>query len=306
MSGTLSLEAIRWLGDVGAALVCIDRDGEILRSSGPTKSEAKLRRAQALAPHTGAGLEITRALLSQKLAGQQQLFARQLVAPVGEQVASMLVKTEPKLERLPTPLTEANRRSDRARRRGSIEPSTPTNSTVPRPERRCKRCRGELPKANRGRRTYCDACLPHYQRDRYEAFIRAGRASFAQRREQDIDPAHGGEATARRAASQTRRRRELLEWQAVHPESVADPDWFRREILPAIQSVSLSDLVRATGLTHPYLSQIRRGVKTPYPRHWPAFAAFREQSALGADVATCCRSRGWVASERVRGRSVDG
>src|SRR5262245_17332114 len=52
-SGSISLEAIRWLGDVGATLVCVDRDSEILCSSGPTKSEAKLRRAQALAPHTG-------------------------------------------------------------------------------------------------------------------------------------------------------------------------------------------------------------------------------------------------------------
>jgi hypothetical protein len=46
-----------------------------------------------------------------------------------------------------------------------------------------------------------------------------------------------------------------------------------REILPAIQALPLSDLVRATGLTHSYLSKVRRGEKVPHPRHWPALLA---------------------------------
>jgi CRISPR/Cas system-associated endonuclease Cas1 len=65
-SGTLSLDAIRWLDDVGAALVCIDRDGKILCSCDPAKSEAKLRRAQALAPFNPSGLAVAKALLTQK------------------------------------------------------------------------------------------------------------------------------------------------------------------------------------------------------------------------------------------------
>jgi CRISPR/Cas system-associated endonuclease Cas1 len=43
---------------------------------------------------------------------------RQLVAPVAEQVASLLLEREPTVEKLPTPLTQANRRADRARRHG--------------------------------------------------------------------------------------------------------------------------------------------------------------------------------------------
>jgi hypothetical protein len=76
----------------------------------------------------------------------------------------------------------------------------------------------------------------------------------------------------------SRRRRELGEWRATHGETPADPDFFRREILPAMQRLPLSDLVRATGLTHGYLSQIRRGAKTPHPRHW----------ALLVDAASRC------------------
>jgi hypothetical protein len=47
----------------------------------------------------------------------------------------------------------------------------------------------------------------------------------------------------------------------------ADPEWFRHEILPGLHNVSLTVLARATGLTPVYLSQIRRGLKTPHPRH---------------------------------------
>jgi hypothetical protein len=54
---------------------------------------------------------------------------------------------------------------------------------------------------------------------------------------------------------------------------------FVREILPTIQSLPLSDLVRATGLTHGYLSTVRRGEKVPHPRHWPALRLAGEVSS---------------------------
>jgi hypothetical protein len=117
--------------------------------------------------------------------------------------------------------------------------------------------------------------LPHYQRDRYEAFIAAGRSTHARQREQGIDPSHGGAAGKRRGASVAQRKREVQEWNAAHPGTMADATVFEREILPAIQSVPLSDLVRATGLTAGYLSQIRRGEKTPHERHWAALRSVR-------------------------------
>jgi hypothetical protein len=73
-----------------------------------------------------------------------------------------------------------------------------------------------------------------------------------------------------------RRKREQREWDAAHAETIADAGLFAREILPAIQPLPLSDLVRATGLTHGYLSKIRRGEKVPHPRHWAAFRNVRE------------------------------
>jgi hypothetical protein len=67
----------------------------------------------------------------------------------------------------------------------------------------------------------------------------------------------------------SRRREELQQWTAAHPGTIAEPQLLASEILPLIQGLPLSDLVRATGLTHGYLSQIRSGRKVPHRRHWP-------------------------------------
>jgi CRISPR-associated endonuclease Cas1 len=69
--GVVSLAALRWLADQDAAFVMLDRDGSVLATTGPVRpSDARLRRAQALAHNSGAGLEISRELIRQKLEAQ--------------------------------------------------------------------------------------------------------------------------------------------------------------------------------------------------------------------------------------------
>ena len=56
--GFVSLSALRWIADVDAPLVMLDRTGRILFVTGPTaSSDARLRRAQALALSNGADLK---------------------------------------------------------------------------------------------------------------------------------------------------------------------------------------------------------------------------------------------------------
>jgi CRISPR-associated endonuclease Cas1 len=80
--GMVSLAALRWLADQGAAFVMLDRDGSVLVTTGPVRpSDARLRRAQALAHQSGAALQIVRELIDQKLAGQEMLARNALSDP---------------------------------------------------------------------------------------------------------------------------------------------------------------------------------------------------------------------------------
>src|SRR5258708_5537264 len=76
----VSLAALRWLADQDARCVMLERDGSVLATTGPVRpSDAKLRRAQALAHSSGAALRITRELISQKLAGQERVARHKLL-----------------------------------------------------------------------------------------------------------------------------------------------------------------------------------------------------------------------------------
>src|SRR5437879_5722753 len=58
-NGMVSLAALRWLADQDASFVLLERDGCVLATTGPVRpSDAKLRRAQALATLSGVDLQI--------------------------------------------------------------------------------------------------------------------------------------------------------------------------------------------------------------------------------------------------------
>jgi CRISPR-associated endonuclease Cas1 len=75
-TGYVTLEALRWLSDAGAALIHLDPHGNLLATSTPTGANLPaLRRAQALAASSGTGVEVARRLLSAKVSGQRDLLA---------------------------------------------------------------------------------------------------------------------------------------------------------------------------------------------------------------------------------------
>ena len=81
-AGTVSLEALRWLRDVGAGFIQIDADGRVICAAGPLGlNNGRLRRAQALAAGNGVGIGIARVLIQEKLAGQARVLEQLHEAP---------------------------------------------------------------------------------------------------------------------------------------------------------------------------------------------------------------------------------
>jgi CRISPR-associated protein Cas1 len=75
--GMVSLAALRWLADQNAAFVMLERDGQVLATTGPVSpSDARLRRSQGMAHETGVALKIARELIIQKLHGQEQVIGQ--------------------------------------------------------------------------------------------------------------------------------------------------------------------------------------------------------------------------------------
>jgi len=94
-AGTVSLDALRWIRDVGATFVQIDADASLVAVGAPPMlNDVRVRRGQALAVGGRTGVAVARALLLAKIKGQgdvlrgipQQAGARKIV----EQAATSL------------------------------------------------------------------------------------------------------------------------------------------------------------------------------------------------------------------------
>jgi hypothetical protein len=69
------------------------------------------------------------------------------------------------------------------------------------------------------------------------------------------------------------RKRALSEWDKANPDAVYDPELFRREILPRLGNVPLSEIIVAAGCSKAYASDIRRGKSTPHVSTWEKLGA---------------------------------
>ena len=82
-TGYVTLDALRWLHEVRAAMFHIDADGRLLTTSTvPGRNIPALRRAQALSTMSETGVQVARELLHAKVAGQASLLGE---LPGGEE-----------------------------------------------------------------------------------------------------------------------------------------------------------------------------------------------------------------------------
>jgi CRISPR-associated endonuclease Cas1 len=196
--------------------------------------------------------------LSHQLAETLPAWA-ELLAPLAEQLAETLLAGRP------TPLTQTRRSAgrDRVRRRA---PGPPAHAT-PNVPRSCPACGTSLPRSDL---VFCDDCRPEQLREQGTALSATGRTRLAKLRAQGIDPSATPEAKAKIGRANTRANQEARAWERENARP--DPDIFAREILPLIADVPLRRLAAATGLSIQYCGLIRRGLRTPHPRHWDALA----------------------------------
>ncbi len=76
-TGYVTLDALRWIRDIGAAFVQLDSDGSLVTVAGPTRPiDARLIRAQAAAAENGAGRRLMVQALRSKI-DQQALLVRE-------------------------------------------------------------------------------------------------------------------------------------------------------------------------------------------------------------------------------------
>jgi len=82
-SGTVTLDALKWMDGAGVAWSALSPDGDILATSTRAATgSAHLLRAQALAMGTETGLAIARSLIEMKLAGQASTARQELDLPI--------------------------------------------------------------------------------------------------------------------------------------------------------------------------------------------------------------------------------
>ncbi len=176
--------------------------------------------------------------------------------------------------RLPTPLTQTNRSAGRSRG-GGVPRAAPA---VPgRLSRSCLQCGAPL--AGRGR--LCSAtCRAVYRQETLEPrFAAAGPAALAALRARGSDPSKTPEARAKVGATQRARAAARRAWERDQAGTTADPETFRRAVLPLLQHVPLQALRRATGLSLRYCSLIRRGLRVPHPQYWEPLARAAQDSS---------------------------
>jgi CRISPR-associated endonuclease Cas1 len=198
--------------------------------------------------------------LTRELAETSSSWER-LALPLAQDVAGMLVGAGE---------TPAPRR--RPRKMASPQAPEKRSPTVGAPRVRTPRPRCVVcgkPTPQRSARTCSRDCQT-------KARIAAGHAGAAilqessrRLRAEGKNPTTTPEARARLSESAKRRRAEQEAWERDNPGS-ADPEFYRREILPAVQGMSLKSIQKATGLSLPSCGRIRRGEQLPHRRWWEA------------------------------------
>jgi CRISPR-associated endonuclease Cas1 len=195
-----------------------------------------------------------RSPLTHDLAETMPLWAKSL-GPIAEHVAHVFGKAMAGTYSAATPLTSRRHRDAQAvvqARKVEASRRAAAGRVLQRPATQptalalwtCPACGGAV---TNPRHVRCNACIA-------------------------ADPAQAPEIRGRRGAAIASRKRALSEWDKANPDVVYDPELFRRDILPRLASVKLTEIAEAAGCSKAYASDIRRGKWTPHVSTWGVLA----------------------------------
>jgi hypothetical protein len=244
--------------------------------------------------------------ITHRLAEAMPSYATAL-GPVVEHVAELLALSSPYDVKVPTVLSGSKHKAAaRARvdggsvRRsaatargpnpGNLAPRGRRRPTVaaspPLPLRICRGCGGQLAidaDRDRPRIDWCPDCLPGRREEIGASLHAASRASAHQIAEQTGTlPTHTADAQAARSAANARQRAEQLAWAARGETFDLGLDWWEREVVPRLATVTLPAMAKATGASASAASRWRAGRAVPHPRHWAALGAL-----VGVELPRC-------------------
>lgn len=163
-------------------------------------------------------------------------LARAIAKPA-ETVAHALAHTSPGKVDLRTPLSRSNisNAQSRGQRGQNRKPAQPKSA-----RRTCQRCGTDL---YGSARKLCPTCWP-VMRNSYLQQVNTTRHKKPQPEKPSIEEQSGGWTLQR----------------------------YQTEILPGLAEIPLRDIEKATGLSNPTCSRVKRGMQIPNPKHWAQLA----------------------------------
>lgn len=117
------------------------------------------------------------------------------------------------------------------------------------------------------RRRHCDACMPKARRQQGLCAIEAARKALAAQAATGTDPRRSAAVNRARGEAISEGHRRNRSWAREHPGQ-RDEAWFKREIAPKLDALTLAEIAAATGLSLAARSRIRAGARVPHARHW--------------------------------------
>jgi hypothetical protein len=102
--------------------------------------------------------------------------------------------------------------------------------------------------------------------------IVAARKALAAQSAASNDPRHNAAGNRARSEAIAEGHRRNRSWAREHRDP-RDEAWFKREVAPKLDALTLAEIAAATGLSLAACSRIRAGARVPHPRHWGPLAA---------------------------------